>query len=212
MNERETFKTLYQTICHTYTRHDYDKTAESLQTICTQNGITNRWQWWEVWHFHIVPAFRGFNLSGLNLAEAANSSIRNKTRLPMSLAVAAWKDMLHILLQDRGYEAFLTNTGNVSGLGLNLKQRRAKFQKQEAEFINSCLECIQEGDMEKELEMDMNPDEFFPNKRAKHKAPENVNSANVVQKRKVSNENKKKNEAKKSKISKTRSRIHRLMP
>ena len=51
--------------------------------------------------------------------------------------------------------------------------------------------------MEKELEMEMNPDEFFPNKRAKHKVPENFNSANVVQKRKASKENKKKDEAKK---------------
>ena len=84
----------------------------------------------------------------------------------------------------RDYKAFLTNTGKVSGSGLNLK-RRAKFQKQEAEFINSCLECIQEGDMEKELEMEMNPDDFFPNKRAKHKVPENFYSANVVQKRKA---------------------------
>ena len=191
MNERETFKT-YQKICYTYTRHDYDKTPESLQTICTWNSITNWCQWWEVQHFHIVPAFQGFTLSGLNLAEAGNSSIRNKTRLPMSLVVAAWKDLLHMLLQDRDYEAFLTNTGKVSGLGLNLKQRRAKFQKQEAEFVDSCLECIQEGDMEKELEMETNPDEFFPNKRAKHKVPENFDSANVVQKRKASNKTRRK--------------------
>ena len=203
MNEREIFKTVYQKICYMYTtRHDYDKTAESLQTICTRNSITNWWQWWEVWCFHIVLTFWGFKLSELNLAEAGNSSIRNKPRLPMSLAVAAWKDMLHMLLHDRDYEAFLTNTGKVSGLGLNLKERRAKFQKQEADFIDSCLECIQEGDMEKELEMEMNPEDFFPNKRAKHKVPENFDSANVVQKRKVSNENKKKNEAKKQKTTK----------
>ena len=90
----------------------------------------------------------------------------------MSLAVAVWKDMLHMLLQDRDYKAFLTNTGKVSGSGLNLKQR-AKFRKQEAEFVDSCLECIQEGDIEKESEMEMNPDDFFLNKRAKHKIPEN---------------------------------------
>ena len=107
-----------------------------------------------------------------------------------------------MLLQDRDYEAFITNTGKVSGSGLNLKQRRAKFQKQEAEFVDSCLECIKEGDMEKELEMEMNPDEFFPNKRAKHKVPENFDSSNVVQKRKASNENNKKNETKKQKTTK----------
>ena len=45
----------------------------------------------------------------------------------------------------------------------------------------------------------MNPDEFFPNKRAKHKVPENFDNSNVVQKRKAYNENNKKNEAKKQK-------------
>ena len=192
MNERETVKTLYHKICYMYSRHDYDKTAESLEVICTCNSIANWWQWWGVHHFHIVPVFRGFNLSSLNLVEAGNSSIRNQNRLPMSLAVAAWKDMLHMLLQDMDYEAFLTNTGKVSGSGLNLKQQRAKFQKQEAEFVDSCLECIHEGDMEKEFKMEMNPDEFFSNKRAKHKVLENFDSANVVQKKKASNENKKK--------------------
>ena len=56
--------------------------------------------------------------------------------------------------------------------------------------------------MGKEFEMEMNPDDFFPNKRAKHKVPENFDNANVVQKRKASNENKKKNEAKKQKTTK----------
>ena len=41
MNERETFKTLYQQICYMYTQHDYNKTAESLEVICTHNGIAN---------------------------------------------------------------------------------------------------------------------------------------------------------------------------
>ena len=139
----------------------------------------------------------GFQPQWTKLGRAGNSSIRNKNQLVMSLAVAAWKDMLHMLLQDRDYEAFVTNTEKVSGSGLNLKQRRAKFWKQEAEFVDSCLECIKEGDMEKELEMEMNPDEFFPNKRAKHKVPENFDSSNIVQKRKASNENNKKNETKK---------------
>ena len=61
MNERETFKTLYHKICYMYAKHDYDKTAESLEVICTHNSIANWWQWWEVCSFHIVPVFQGFN-------------------------------------------------------------------------------------------------------------------------------------------------------
>ena len=129
MNERETFKTLYQKICYTYTQHEYDKTVACLKVICTRNGIANWWMWSEVRWFHIVPAFRGFNLSSLNLVEAGNASIRNKNRLPMSLAVAAWKDMLHMLLQDRDYEAFLTNTGKVLGGQPEPEAKKSKIPK-----------------------------------------------------------------------------------
>ena len=109
----------------------------------------------------------------------------------MSLVVVAWKDMLHMLLQDRDYKVFVTNTGKVSGSGLNLKQRRAKFWKQEAEFVDSCLECIKEGDMEKELEMEMKPDEFFPNKRAKHKFKCSPEEKSMKTTRKMKQRNKK---------------------
>ena len=73
-----------------------------------------------------------------------------------------------------------------------MTQRRAKFWKQEAEFVDSCLECIKEGDMEKELEMEMNP-KFFPNKRAKHKVPENFDSSNVVHQMKTTRKIKQRN-------------------
>ena len=82
MNERETFETLYQKICYMYTRHDYDKTAESLEVICTCNGIANWWQWWEVCHFHIVPVFWGFNLSGLTCQKQVIPAQDTKTDCP----------------------------------------------------------------------------------------------------------------------------------
>ena len=147
--------------------------------------------------FSHCASILGFQPQWTKLGRSGPFQGKKQKPTGMSLAVAAWKDMLHMLLQDRDYEAFVTNTGKVSGSGLNLKQRRAKFRKQEAEFVDSCLECIKEGDMEEELEVEMNPDEFFPNKKAKHKVPENFDSSNVVQKRKASNEKNKKNETKK---------------
>ena len=47
MNERETFKTLYQKICYTYTRHDYDKTAESTDHMHSE------------WHCQLVAVVGG---------------------------------------------------------------------------------------------------------------------------------------------------------
>ena len=73
MNERETFKSLYQKICYTYTRHDYDKISESLEIICSHNSIANWWQWFP--HCASIP---GFQPQWTKLGRVGNSSIRDK--------------------------------------------------------------------------------------------------------------------------------------
>ena len=102
--------------------------------------MENWWSWWAVRHFHIVPAFWGFNISGLNLAEIGHSTI--KTRCLMPLTVAAWQDMCLIMLQDRDYEAHISNTGKVSDKGMNLKQKTARLNKAEEDFVNSCIDAM----------------------------------------------------------------------
>ena len=85
--------------------------SNSLENLCERNDIENWSSWWPVRHFHIVPAFQGFNISGLNLAELGHSTI--KTRCIMPLTVATWHDMCLMMLQDWDYEAH--TTGKVSG-------------------------------------------------------------------------------------------------
>ena len=69
-------------------KHDYTNVSNALENLCEQNDMENWWSWWAVRHFHIVPAFRGFNISVQNLAETGHSTI--KTRCLMPLTVAAW--------------------------------------------------------------------------------------------------------------------------
>ena len=73
IHEQETFKSLCEKLCYTYTKHDYTKVSNALENLCERNDIGNWWSWWDVRHFHIVPAFLGFNISGLNLAETGHS-------------------------------------------------------------------------------------------------------------------------------------------
>ena len=118
--ERETFKDMINKLCQTSTANQYEKVSTCLQNICDHNNLSNWWNWWHARRYHIVPAYWGFNLPGLNLAEGGNSMI--KTRKPMSLAVAAWRDMVMMIMQDCDYEAFINQTAKVTGRGLNLKQ------------------------------------------------------------------------------------------
>ena len=85
----------------------------------------------------------------------------------MSLAVAAWRDMVLMIIQDRGYIAFKTQTAKVSGRGLNLKQRKECAERAE-HFIERCCEALQESDIEAEAMLDAQPGQMFaPNKKSK---------------------------------------------
>ena len=55
--------------------------------------------WWKARHFHIVPAFKGYCMSGLNMAKSGQSVM--KTRGKMWLSVAAWIDTCTKIIQDR---------------------------------------------------------------------------------------------------------------
>ena len=87
-HERETFRVMDNELCFASTANTYNKIASTMKNICECSNIINWWNWWDARKFHILPAFRGFNLPGLNLAETGNSMI--KCHKPMSLAVAAW--------------------------------------------------------------------------------------------------------------------------
>ena len=140
--------------------------SAALEAICQQSNLGEWWSWWHARCYHIVPAFQGFNLPGVNLAESGNSFI--KCRQKMSLAVAAWTDMILMIIQDRDYIAFKNQTAKVSGRGLNLKQRKEHADRAEENFIDRCCEALEEGDIEAVAMLETQPGEMFvPNKKAK---------------------------------------------
>ena len=136
-NEQETFKLLVSQLYYTYTASEYERVSGGLHAICTWNGVGH---WWNCRKFHIVPAFRGFNLSGVNLAESWHSTMQ--VHYKMSLAVAAWKDV-PANDTDHDYIAFVTNSAKVTGRGMNLMQKIACERKTDQIFVNSALEALE---------------------------------------------------------------------
>ena len=101
----------------------------------------------------------------------------------MPLTVAAWWDMCLMMLQD--YEAHMSNTRKVSGKGMNLKQKTAKWNKAEEEFIDSCIDAMQNGDLEQEAMFDLHPEKFLvPSKKARHRVPPTFSKSNPTQRHK----------------------------
>ena len=80
--------------------------------------------------------------------------------------------MCLMMLQDWDYEAYMSNTGKVSGKGMNLKQKTARWNKAEADFVNSCIDAMQNGDLEQEAMFDLHLEKFLvPSKKAQHRVP-----------------------------------------
>ena len=74
-----------------------------------------------------------------------------------------------MMLQDWDYEANISNTGKVSGKGMNLKQKTARWNKTEDDFVDSCIGAMQNGDIEQEAMFDLHPEKFLvPSKNAQH--------------------------------------------
>ena len=86
----------------------------------------------------------------------------------MPLTVAAWQDMCLMMLQHWDYEAHISNKGKVSGKGMNLKQKTARWNKAEEDFVDSCIHVMQNGDIEQEAMFDLHPEKVLvPSKRAR---------------------------------------------
>ena len=63
--------------------------------------------------------------------------------------------------QDLDYEAHISSTAKVSGKGMNLKQKTKQWNKAEAEFVDSCIDAMHNGDMEQEAMFDLHPEKFL---------------------------------------------------
>ena len=79
------------------TQDKYESVSRCLRAICEDNNLVDWFTWWDERQFHIIPAFRGFNLSGTNLAESGQSGMKPLTRKKMKLVDAAYKDAAQMM-------------------------------------------------------------------------------------------------------------------
>ena len=80
-------------LCYTWTAHQFEKVSSALEAICKWSNLSEWWSWWHARHYHIVPAFQGFNLPGVNLAISGNSFIKCRKIDPWDLSsfgILAW--------------------------------------------------------------------------------------------------------------------------
>ena len=134
------------------TRSEYESTSTALRTICEKSGILDWFLWWDERKFHIVPAFRGFNLSGFNLAESGQSGMKPKTRKKMCLIDAAYKDCAQMMRQDESYRAYIGNISKEIGKGLNIRQIQERDRRGQEARAKRYADVLMHGDVNAETD------------------------------------------------------------
>ena len=184
---RKTFCKLCRRWTAAATRSEYDSISAALRTLCEKSGILSWFLWWEERRFHIVPAFRGFNLSGLNLAESGQSGMKPKTRKKLRLIDAAYKDCSQMMRQDEMYKAYIGNISKEIGKGLNIRQIQERDRRAQEERAKKYADALLRGDVNAETDNEENSGQeniFIPTDAARHRAPRVHSKRNPTEKKK----------------------------
>ena len=182
---RKSFYKLCKRMVKAPTRSEYEALSNLIKKICAESSLLEWFMWWDDRKFHIIPAFRGFNLSGLNLAESGQSGMKPKTRKKLKLIDAAYKDCSQMLRQDETYRAYIGNISKEIGKGLNIRQIQERDRRAQEERAKSYSRALFTGDVNAETDEDEDGNQpCLPQDIAKHKAPRTYSRENPTQRKK----------------------------
>ena len=181
---RKTFCKLCRRWIAATTCSEYDSISAALRTLCEKSGILDWFLWWDERKFHIVRAFHGFNLSGLNLAESGQSGMKPKTGKKLCLIDAAYKDCSQMMCQDEMYKAYIGNISKEIGKGLNIRQIQERDRRAQEDRARRYADALLRGDVNAQTDDKENSEGFVPMDSARHRAPRYHSKKNPTEKRK----------------------------
>ena len=88
---------------------EYTKIHNELEEMAHKYNCVKWLRFWHACHAHFVPAFWGFMLPGLNLAEPGQGTMDRQTTHILSLVDCAYKDLAFQMRQNTKYRAELNN-------------------------------------------------------------------------------------------------------
>ena len=152
------------------TKNEYFDILTKLKEVCTTNSCMKWLKFWHERHEHFVPAYCGFFLLSMNIAESGKSGMHAQQPhgKMLSLVDATYKDISKQMHQDAIFKAAATNQPVDMGKSLNLLDLQL-YARSEQEKCAPILACnLAEGNQWLEdsgLENDTNREHnFFPPK------------------------------------------------
>ena len=150
------------------TKNEYFDILTKLEEVCTTNS---RMKWLKFWHErreHFVPAYRGFFLLSMNIAESGQSGMRAQQPhgKMLSLVDATYKDISKQMRQDAMFKVAATNQPVDMGKSLNLLDLQLYARSEQEKRAPILARNLAEGNQWLEdsgLENDTNREHnFFP--------------------------------------------------
>ena len=195
-------------MCEAPTEGEYMRILTALHFICEECNALQWLDWWDARRIHLIPAYRGFSIPGLNLAEAGQSTLR--VDKPNMLIDAVYMDSSSMFIQNIRFRALQQNRLDDMGRGPMQREVAEKERtRQEARgdiYLDDLLGQMNAEELkafysEEESSEDSLVHIQIPSAKSKHKAPKTFCSKNPTQmtrKRKSEDVQGKENKKKKS--------------
>ena len=188
----ESYKKHVNDLCVAPTEAEYQCIITALRFICEECNCPGWLDWWEARRIHLIPAYRGFSIPMLNMAEIGQSMLRDDR--PLMLIDAAYLDASSIFIQNCRYNAVKKNQPQVDRgrgpCGRQVAERECAQQVARGDIYMdnlvgqmnmSEIRAFLSEDEEEHRSSDSLPDFPLPIPTAKHKAPKKFSEKNPTQ-------------------------------
>ena len=125
-------------------------------------------EWYYARKYHLFPAFRRFNYSGVTLAESGNAQIKRSTKL--WLLDAAKDDTTTMIIQCSNLRLYNEQNEDVIGGAPTQAQTASKARAQQLKMASAyAAEFSDPTQMQQNLDEHVSPGVFIPGRNSKHK-------------------------------------------
>ena len=188
----ESYKKHVNDLCVAPTEVEYQCIITALRFICEECNCPGWLDWWEARRIHFIPAYKGFSIPILNMAEIGQSTLRDDS--PLMLIDVAYLDVSSIFIQNPRYNAVKKNQPQLDRgrgpCGRQVAERECAQQVARGDIYMdnlvgqmnmSEIRAFLSEDEEEHRSSDSLPDFPLPIPTAKHKAPKKFSEKNPTQ-------------------------------
>jgi hypothetical protein len=138
------FMEVCSNMCEVATFDRYMELTDEIVRLADGNNEIIKWfDWWDLRRYHLFPAFRGYMLTNVNMAEAGQSGMT--TDKPQMILDAAYDDTSYMVAQDFEVIKFQGGQGKSSGKGPSQQQVLYRDHESQRKRVKEYIEVLKKN-------------------------------------------------------------------